>query len=237
MPPTACCVPSPASAVTLGSALVLALAGCRSSSPGAARVAGRTPTPPADVAREVTIDLLALDLATCGRCTGTERNLDAALRTVGDRLRAQGVQVRVRKTVVTTAEQATALRFESSPTIRVDGRDIALDFRESECGDCGDLCGCSADVRCRVWTWQGEEHLEAPEPLIVDAVLRACSEGPPSPSAPTRPFRLPENLRRFFEAKQRSGSPAATACCDRSTCCDPSERESCCGGGSCGCGK
>jgi hypothetical protein len=225
---------------TVGGALVLALVGCRSSTPSAGRpVPSPYPPPPARVARHVTIDLLALDLATCGRCTRTEANLDAALSTVEKKLREAGVDVAVRKTVVATAEQATRLRFESSPTIRVDGRDIALDLRESECGDCGELCGCSADVQCRVWVWEGKEYLEAPEPLIVEAVLRACREERPVTTPPSAPFRLPENLRRFFEAKERRTSPPQGACCDRATCCDPSEREACCGDGSkpCGCKK
>jgi hypothetical protein len=194
---------------------------------------------PPPIARRVTIDLLALDLATCGRCLRTDRNLDAALRTVGERLRAQGLDVDVQRTVVTTAEQATRLRFASSPTIRVDGRDIALDLRESECGDCGELCGGAADVECRVWVWEGKEHLEAPEPMIVDAVLRACrEESPPRPAAPP-PFRLPENLQRYFEARALAEAPARASCCDRSTCCDPSERPACCGEGTdaCGCGR
>ena len=112
MSSTACCVPPPAPAATLGSALVLALVGCRSSTVGAPPVPPRVHAPPATAARHVAIDLLALDLATCGRCTRTDRNLDAALRKVEERLREEGVSVRVRKTVVTTAEQVGNPNFK-----------------------------------------------------------------------------------------------------------------------------
>jgi hypothetical protein len=182
----------------------------------------------------VAIELLALDLTTCGRCTRTETNLDAALATVAERLRRDGVAVTVTKTVVRTAEQAERLRFASSPTLRVNGRDIALELRESECRDCGELCGCAGNVACRVWVWQGVEHLEAPEALIVDAVLGATRGAPGTASTGAGEFRLPENLRAFFAAK--AASSGDRDCCDRSTCCAPSEKAACCGtSGGCGC--
>lgn len=174
--------------------LALGSAACRAS-PTERRVAPPQP-------REMTIDLLAIDLETCGRCTGTERNLDAAFAVVARRLARQGVEVRVRKTVVRTAEQAEALRFLSSPTIRVDGRDIALEMRESDCKDCGDLCSGGTAVDCRVWVWRGREYVEAPTELIVDAVLRAYEHGPAAAGSAAVPYRLPDNLRRFFAAKR-----------------------------------
>lgn len=173
--------------------------------------------------RTLTIDLLALDLGTCGRCTRTDRNLAAAARILTDRLRAEGVTVQVRKTVVRTAEEAVRLRFESSPTIRVDGRDIALELRESPCGDCTDLCGCNEDVTCRVWVWRGREYTEAPTEMIVEGVLHAYREDGEPAAAPTGPFELPENLRRFFAARDRRSS-SASSCCPPSSegCCPPS---------------
>lgn len=189
----------------------------------------RAPRPASRIAaRSLAIELLALDLTTCGRCTRTESNLDSALASVAERLRRDGVAVEVRKTVVRTAEQAERLRFASSPTVRVDGRDIALALRESDCGDCGDLCGCAGSVECRVWPWRGREHLEAPEEMIVDAVLRAAREGPIGRPEPAPPFRLPDNLRRFFAAREAAGASEG----DR-----PPSAGSCCGSsGACGCG-
>ena len=189
--------------------------------------------------RRLTIELLALDLDTCGRCTGTGANLDAAIATVAGVLREADVEVDVRKTVVSTARQAEELRFESSPTIRINGRDIALDLRESNCGDCGDICGCEGQVDCRVWVWQGREYTEAPKALIIDAVLRAYSHAW-EPAQPSREFRLPDNLRNFFAATAAKAAPRpADACCDTAPCCEPSAKAACCGvqtdGETCGC--
>jgi hypothetical protein len=190
------------------------------------------------VSRKLTIELLALDLKTCGRCTGTDANLDSAIDTVAGVLREADVDVEVRRTVVASAKQAEQLRFESSPTIRINGRDIALELRESNCGDCGDICGCEGEVDCRVWVWQGKEYTEAPKALIVDAVLRAYARAwEPLPEA--QRFRLPTNLRRFFQAASAKAAKADNSCCDRTTCCDESAEEHICGAnttaGPCGC--
>lgn len=189
--------------------------------------------------RQLKIELLALNLNTCGRCTGTGANLDAAIQTVADVLREADVEVEVRKTVITTAAQAEKLRFESSPTIRVNGRDIALELRESNCGDCGDICGCEGQVDCRVWVWQGKEYTEAPKALIIDAILRTYAQAWEPMPLPRKKFRLPDNLRNFFQASEQKNAQASADCCDRTTCCDESDKESCCGVDSrqelCGC--
>ncbi len=169
-----------------------------------------TPPPaPAGAPRTARVDLLALDLTICGRCIGTSDNLDRALGVARDRLRAEGIDVEVRKTVVTTEEQAERLRFLSSPTIRVDGRDIAFELRENECRDCGDLCGSDGSVDCRVWVWRGREYLDAPVEMIVDAVVRAAREPPRAAAATPPPFVLPDNLRRFFRARASAGGTGA----------------------------
>ncbi len=80
--------------------------------------------------RRVAIDFLYLDLDVCTRCIGTNANLEAALSEVSQILRAADVAVSVRKTLVQSEEQARALGFVSSPTIRLNGKDIALVFRE-----------------------------------------------------------------------------------------------------------
>ncbi len=190
-------------------------------------------TPP----RMIDIELLALDLTTCGRCTGTDRNLTSAIESVAALFRETGTQVRVTKHVVTDAQQAEKLGLVASPTIRVNGRDIAMEFKESSCKDCSDLCGCNGGVDCRVWIWQGQEHLEAPRSMIVDALLKAYAAGPVVPES--KPYTMPQNLRSFFAArsvasKATTAKPQATkddACCDTTTCCEPSAKSACCGDG------
>jgi hypothetical protein len=166
------------------------------------------------------IDLLALDLNACKRCSGTDANLRSALEALAPLLREVGVEVAVRRTIVASADQAERLRFESSPTIRIDGRDIADEVREGPCGDCGELCGCSGGVACRVWVWRGREYPEAPTAMILDAVLKAYARPGRPADATSQPFRLPENLRRYFAAPGE--------CCDVSACCEPADKAGCC---------
>lgn len=179
---------------------------------------GAAPTEAEPGARRLDIELLYLDVTTCGRCTGTEANLERALRDVAGLLEETGIAVSLTKVHVDTAELAARHRFVSSPTIRINGRDVALELRESDCADCGEIAGCGGGVDCRVWVWQGQEHTEAPRGMIIDAVLREAY-GPPRPAPAGRPgYVLPDNLRRFYEATAASSGaccagPAAPAPC------------------------
>jgi hypothetical protein len=192
-------------------------------------------------ARELIIDFMYLDLETCTRCRGTDANLEAALGAVEGLLDAAGIDVSVRKTLVSTAEQAAALGFVSSPTIRVNGQDVALELRESSCAECGEACGCDGAIDCRVWVWRDQEYTAAPTPMIVDAILGAVYGGAARaiPSAPVS-AGVPENLARYFAGKAQQDAPVARCCApaEQVACCAPSEKASCCGEavtGSCGC--
>lgn len=231
-----CCVQQPAAA----------RASCCPAQPGA--VESAAPTRDAPTERTVMdVELLALDLDTCDRCTGTDGAIEAAVAELRPALAEAGVELRFRQTVVRTAEQAVERRFQSSPTIRINGSDLSIELRESRCGDCTTLCGGAASTDCRVWFWRGREYTEAPKGLIVDAILRAYPNADKQPEPARGEFTLPDNLRRFFEAKRastaasgKSGTPAQ-ACCDTKTCCAASDKAACCGTdkptekGACGC--
>ncbi len=175
---------------------------------------------PPPLPRTLHVELLALDLSACGRCAGTGAHLDEAVAQVAGRLRMEGISLDVTKTLILSEEQAIRSRFVSSPTLRIEGHDIALEHRESDCADCGSLCGCDGGVACRVWVWQGREHLEAPVPLIAEALLDAAHAPMGTEPEPEGPFHLPENLRRFF--RERARQVGGDACCgasDEAPCC------------------
>jgi hypothetical protein len=169
----------------------------------------------------IEIEFLYLDLTTCERCVGTSAQLERALARI----------------LVVSAEQARALRFLSSPTIRVNGRDVARELTESTC-EAG-ACSCGGETACRVWRYEGREYNEAPAGLIVDAVLAALTGGD-TPTPPSQPQALPANLERFFA--RREEPPASDPCCtphDQAECCQPSDKADCCAEaaktGKCGC--
>lgn len=170
----------------------------------------QVPTPNG-LPQRIEIELLALDLTTCVRCTQTSRNIDVALGQVASELKSAGVGTIVTKTVIMNEAQAESLRFASSPTIRVNGRDIALETRESPCSDCLDLCGCGSGVACRVWVWQGQAYEAAPVEMIADAIRRASDK--PRRAPDEQRFVVPENLRRFFGAVSGKTPDAAPGCC------------------------
>lgn len=191
--------------------------------------------------KKVEIDFMYLDRETCTRCRGTDANLATAIESVAKVLEASGVEVTIRKTLVDSEQKALDLGFVSSPTIRVNGRDIALELRESSCASCGEACGCDGKIDCRVWVYRGEEHTVAPVAMIVDAILAAVySVHEEAPKAPKGNRVVPENLKRFFAGK----AAKAQSCCsaaEQTTCCDASEKATCCSpakqgqGEACGC--
>lgn len=152
------------------------------------------------------IDFLYLDLNTCERCQGTDRNLEEAIREASTVLSAAGYEIKLNKINVTTRELAIQHEFLSSPTIRINGKDIDLDVKENNCTDCGDLCG--EEVDCRVWEYEGVEYNEPPKALLIDAILRAVYGGCCCSEKQHPPYELPENLMKFYEGR----------CCGDSCC-------------------
>src|SRR3954454_2520147 len=169
---------------------------------------------PAQTSGRLRLEFLFLDLTTCSRCLGANRSLESALDVVREALQATGVELEVDKILMESAEQARALRFVSSPTIRVDGRDVALELRESSCRSDACTDGCGDQIACRVWVHRGEEYTEPPVAMIVDAVLGHVYGGAPPRGARQRePYVLPDNLARFSSAKTGSAESEKSACC------------------------
>lgn len=153
--------------------------------------------------RCLTIDFLYLDLTICSWCQGTETSLDQAIAEVAQVLSATDIEVEVNKINVVSIEQAHQLRFISSPTIRVNGKDIQLEVKESLCDSCGDLCG--GDVDCRIWVYHGKEYTVPPKAMIIEAILREVYGDPHQPLQDNQTdFEVPENLKKFFIAMKQN---------------------------------
>jgi hypothetical protein len=192
--------------------------------------------------RTLQIEFLFLDLDTCTRCRATDATLLEAIDRTHPALEAAGVAVSVTKTLVASEAQARALGFVSSPTIRIDGVDIAGELVESACDSCSESCACNGGVDCRDWVWHGERSHEPPLGLIVEAIMRhAGGADPASPAfSPPGPATVPANLRQYFAATA-ADTPAAECCTveEQAACCDPEDKTACCGEGvaaaACGC--
>jgi len=155
--------------------------------------------------RKIIIDFMYLDLSICTRCQGTEDSLEEAIKDVAKVLELAGAEVVVNKIHIDSKEKAIQYQFESSPTIRINGKDIQLEIRESLCESCGDLCG--DEVDCRVWVYKGKEFNVPPKAMIVDAILREVysdKQGQLNDRADSKAYQLPDNLRRFFESVEKN---------------------------------
>ena len=160
-------------------------------------------SPPASGARaekrHLDIDFLYLDLSACERCQDTESSLEEAIEEIARILEATGVEVALNKIHVTSEEQAVALGFLVSPTIRVNSRDIQMNFRESLCESCSALCECEGGVSCREWEYQGQWYTAPPKGLIIEAILKEVYGGVgEGRELSQKAEEAPDNLKRFF---------------------------------------
>jgi hypothetical protein len=151
--------------------------------------------------KHITIDFLYLDLSVCKRCQGAQNNLDLAIDEVVNVLDAAGYEIIVNKININTKQLAIKHEFLSSPTIRVNGNDIAMNVHESTCQDCGDLCGDSVD--CRVWHYEGTDYNEPPKAMIINAILKEIYTEHKELQKPKIDYELPSNLETFFDGLEK----------------------------------
>ncbi len=159
--------------------------------------------------QQVVVEYLYLDLNTCDRCIGTDHVLDEVMMVLTPALKLAGFDVEYKKVEMATAELAGQYRFLSSPTIRVNGRDICDTVAESRCGCCGEISG--TDVDCRVFEYGGQSYEVPPKEMLAGSVLRAVfgNEG----GCACGEYALPENLKAFFEGKGRKSCSCGGNCC------------------------
>ncbi|MCX5831549.1 MAG: DUF2703 domain-containing protein [Deltaproteobacteria bacterium] len=63
--------------------------------------------------------------------------------------------------MTTPSQEAKENALLSAPTIRLNGRDIAHDIRESICESCGDLTDNNTRLDCREWHYCGKVYFAA----------------------------------------------------------------------------
>jgi len=159
------------------------------------------------------VELLVTDLETCERCVPTGDQLGKAVRLLQPVAEALGIVLRHREYVIRTREEAKARALMTSPTIRLNGRDIEQEIRESVCESCGDLTGNDTVVECREWHYRGQVFPSAPLPMLIEAISGAIlniDEMPPA--TPDLLKKLPENLERYFENRNQD-KPSSPCCC------------------------
>lgn len=149
--------------------------------------------------RRLDIDFLYLDLSVCERCQDTESILEEAIEGLARVLETTRVEVALNKIHVTSEEQAVDLGFLVSPTIRVNGRDIQMNFRESLCESCGTLCECEGGVLCREWEYQGRWYTAPPKGLIIETIFKEVYGGAGEGRDESQKAKeAPDDLKRFF---------------------------------------
>jgi hypothetical protein len=149
------------------------------------------------------IDLVVIDLSTCKRCVPTGDQLREAVKLLTPAAEALGIELRHRETVVQTPDEARRFGLVTSPTIRINGRDIAQDIRESVCESCGDLTENNTIVDCREWHYKGKVYPAAPVAMLVESIMQALLQIDEMPPLETPPLLdLPENLKRYFANKK-----------------------------------
>ena len=152
------------------------------------------------------VDLLVIDLSTCKRCVPTGDQLKQAVSLLTPVAEALGIELRHHEIVVQTPQEAKEHALLSSPTIRLNGRDIAQDIRESLCESCGDLTENNTMVDCREWHYRGKVYFAAPMPLLVESIMGAMLDIDTPPVVPMPLAELPENMQRYFDNKKQTGS-------------------------------
>ena len=160
--------------------------------------------------KEIRIDYLYLDLNTCDRCVGTDAVLEEVIEELTPAFALAGYRIAYRKTEITGEQDAVLHQFVSSPTIRVNGRDICGVVKESDCGCCGEISGTQVD--CRVFEYDGKTYEIPPKAMLAEAILKNAFTVTEREKAD--PYAIPQNLKNFFAGKEKKKS-----CCCSGSCC------------------
>jgi NAD-dependent dihydropyrimidine dehydrogenase PreA subunit len=160
--------------------------------------------------KKVVIEYLYLDLQTCDRCIGTDIVLDEVVMIVTPALQLAGYEVEYKKNKIVSEKMAKQHRFLSSPTIRVNGKDICQSVIENSCDCCSEISG--TDVNCRIFEYNGEAYEVPPKEMLAEAILQTIFERIED-GYTCGNYEIPENLKLFFKGKQNSQCTCGGNCC------------------------
>ncbi len=155
--------------------------------------------------RVLNIELVVIDLTVCARCVPTGDQLENAVRLLTPVAEAMGIEMKYRAIVVQSEDEAKQHALLSSPTIRINGRDIAQDIRESVCESCGDLTGNKTLVDCREWHYRGKVYSAAPLPMLLEAIMGVMLNIDKEPPVAPAPLDEPDNLKTHFANRKEIG--------------------------------
>lgn len=130
----------------------------------------------------------------CSSCDSTRSRLDAAIDAVRPALSAAGVAVVVAEQFVETEREVRALHLAASPTIRIGAVEVKPEHR-----------GIGEDSR--IWLWNGGEHSQPPQAMLVDAILRGYASG--RASGGVESTGIPPYVRQFLKSEP-SAKPMPT---------------------------
>lgn len=138
------------------------------------------------------------------------KRVEAAVERCRGVLAACGYEIVLNPVLVNTAELAELHRFESSPTVRVNGVDVCPSVEENDCSCCTDIC--NAPVTCRLFPFNGTYYEVPPTDMLVRAIMETVLQNR-RPADPPLPYKLPENLRRFYEGVEAKAHKDSACCC------------------------
>jgi len=169
--------------------------------------------------KKIKINYLYLDVSVCTRCQGSDLNLEKAVESL--KTIFSNYDFNLSKIHIDTIDLALKEKFVSSPTIRIDGKELPIEFKENNCDSCGDFCGDNVD--CRIWVHNGEEYESAPTEMLIELISDYIN-GKNNLLPLDSKYTIPENIIHFFSARLNKGKSqlevqTGSCCSSNSNCC------------------
>jgi len=126
--------------------------------------------------QKIIVEFLYFDQSHCLRCQMSEKSLEASLNHLKEAIQEVELEVELRKVPLTFEEEAQKKGFTTSPTIKINGKDVEEIIHgeprqtKSYCGSCSTFCG--EDTECRTFSYDGKTYQYIPRKMIVEAIRK-----------------------------------------------------------------